>query len=719
MASPSIKQNNQRASSLPQFREWTVPLLPRRCAAWLLEVSLVAASALIPYGVGEYVRVQREAEVVPLSPVLAETRTAIGETFALPPAANQELAVPPLTNLLWWTALLAPVGLSSWQLYRLSRTGQTLPKQWLGVKVVTSKEDPPGLARGFVREGLGRYGVPLGVAYLIWRYSGAFPALGILSGLGGVMLAVEGSLLLLGSDRRPWHDRLAKTYVIDVWQQPRMSQQPYQVEIQSNWSSQSAQNSFTTIVLTARKLEPAHFHLLRWMRQHPGTTLVVGVSVLMVSVLGTFVGTQVYIQTQANQREFSQQSNQVFLALVEQLSSPVVESVEERRAVMIALARLDDPRGVPMLVDLLGQEETPTLIEALQQALVSSGVEALPYLRRLNQSLVNDLGAVGEGNPRERRLLELRLQASQRAIAKLLNLYSGQIHNLDLDRVDLASGSNQRLPFTLVLDRVDLSGNSFRSAILSQASLESVRFYGEGEDGRFGTFDDWISDLSGADLKEANLENALLQQVLIKRTNLLRANLKRANLQEAHLQGSNLSGAQLVGANLQQAILTEASLTGAELAEANFSLANLEGSNLTQVQGMGASFKMVNAARSQWEGATLSQANFYGANLQGADLSGVDLTQTDLREAQLQNASLQGADLSGADLRGANLKGANFEGVQLVPTSLPSSDQFLAPLPQEAAAANVAGVNFSQVKNLDLQQLDLICRRGGQHPQCP
>lgn len=719
MASPTFEQNNQHTSSLPGLKEWTVPLLPRRCAAWLLEVSIVVASALVPYGLGEYVRVSSESETVPLSPVLTQTQTLIGETLALPPETKTGRFVPPLTNLLWWTAMLTPIGLSGWQLYRLGKTGQTLPKQWLGVQVVTAQEDPPGISRSLVREGIGRYGLPLSIAYFIWRHTGAFPALGILSGLGGVMLLAEASLLLLGSRRRPWHDRLAKTYVIDVWQQKVASSQPYIVEIQSDWSSQTPQNCFTTVVLTARKLEPTRFHLLRWMRQHPGATLITGMIVVMVSVLGTFVGTQIYIQTQANQREFSQQNNQVFLALVEQLSSPVVESIEERRAAMIALARLNDPRAVPMLVDLLGQEEMPTLIEALQQALVSSGVEALPYLGRLNQSLVNDLDALGEGKPRERRLLELRLQASQRAIAKLLNLHSGQVHNFNLNRLDLAGGNNQQLPFTLVLDRVDLSGNSFRSAILSQASLESARFYGEGEDGRFGTFDDWTSDLSGADLKEVNLEKALLKQALIERTNLIRANLNQANLQEADLRGSNLSSAKLVAADLEEAVLADASLTGAELAEANFYLANLQGGNFAQVQGMGATFVGINGRRSQWEGADLSQANFQRANLQEADLSGADLTGANLQEAKLRYANFAQADLSAADLRGVSLSGANFEGVQLAETPSTGSDQFLEPLPQEASVAKISGVDFSEVRNLSLKQLELICRRGGRHPQCP
>jgi hypothetical protein len=122
------------------------------------------------------------------------------------------------------------------------------------------------------------------------------------------------------------------------------------------------------------------------MRRHPGLTLLIMAFAGMVSVLGTFVGTQIYIQSQANRREFKQQNNQVFLALVKQLSSSSATATEQRQGAILALARLDDSRAVPYLVDLLGQEKTPSLIDAIQQGLVSKGSEALPPLQRLNQS---------------------------------------------------------------------------------------------------------------------------------------------------------------------------------------------------------------------------------------------------------------------------------------------------------------------------------------------
>ncbi len=720
MASPTIEQNNKRSRPFSHIGERVVPLLPRRCAAWLLEASLITASALVPYSIGEYIRIYGQGETVPISPVLAQTRESISKTLALPPSPQSEAEVPPLTNLLWWTALLAPISISAWQLYQLGKTGQTLPKSWLGIQVIQPTGDVPGVGRAVVREGLGRYGLPLGTAYLIWRYAGAFPALGVLSGLAGLMLVIEGGMVLLGSRRRGWHDCLGKTYVVDAWQHlGEEIQQPYAVEVQSNWSTHVPQDGFTTIILTAHELEIPKFNLLRWMRQHPGTTIVSGVGVVVISVLGTFVGTQIYIQNQANYRDSTQQNNQVFLALVDQLSSPVLENLEERRAAILALARLNDPRAIPLLVDLLGQEENLPLMETLQQALVSSGVESLPYLHRLNRSLVNDIAALsGENSDEDGTLLESRLLTSQRAIAKLLTLHSGEIRSFDFDRTNLAGRSNQDPQFTLVLDRVDLAGNSFRGAILSNASLENSRFYGAGEDGRFGTFDDWISDLSGADFKEANLRGAILTLALIENTNLMGANLQQADLREAQLTGSNLSRANLVAANLTAAVLKNTSLTGANLTEANFYRANLQGGSLVKIEGAGANFSSGDLTQSNWQEANLFQSNFSDTNLREANLAATDLTGANLRNTDLRNADLRNANLSQADLRGANLAEANFQGVNFSQILAPSSDQFLAPAPQEASAAKIEGVDFSKVRNLNIRQVELICRQGGKHPQC-
>jgi len=738
MASPTMKNGVNQPSRLFRVRLHRLPLVTRRCAAWVVEVSLVAASALVPYSVGVYATQHSTAELVPLNPVLATTEEAIAKTFAIPLRSQNPRLVAPLTNLFWWGAIITPLVLTGWQLYLLSKTEQTLPKRWFGVRVVTATGAPPGLARVFLREGVGRWGLPLGTAYLIWRYSGAFPDLSILVGLTGLMLLAEGATLLFAPQRRSLHDRLAGTFVLTssrpgrpyangtVRTQPLQNGQPVRLEVQSTWTeldeegepNPKRQAKVTTIVLTP-ELERRRIHIWYWMRQHPGLTLLLVAFVGMTSILSTFVGTQVYIQSQANRREFNSQKNQVFLALVKQLSATTPNAPEERRGAILALATLDDPRAVPFLVDLLSQETREELIDTLQQAVVSTGAQALPHLQRLNQSLTNDSQALrGRGSSQERQLVALRQRASQRAIAKILTIYNGQIHNADLSRVDLSSASTTLAPFTLVLDNTDLSGINLKTAILSNASLRNSRFYSAGEDERWGTFDDWITDLSQADLKQANLTDAFLSHGLMNRTNLIRATLVRTNLSNAQMKGANLSSAVLINANLRQTLLENASLTGANLADAHLTQANLQGARLGRVSAVGAQFPLARLVQSDWQGADLTEANFAQANLQDANLSFTKLVGVNFTQAQLRNVSLRNADLSHADLRGANVAGVDFQGAIFAASKPVKSDQFIEASSFVADGALIKGVNFAAAKNLDQKQMKYICSQGGLHPEC-
>jgi uncharacterized protein YjbI with pentapeptide repeats/uncharacterized RDD family membrane protein YckC len=719
-----------------------LPLVTRRCAAWALELSLVAVSVLVPYNIGLYAK-NHSAAPVPLNPLLAASSEAIAKTLALPRRQQSTPQVPPLTNLFWCGALIAPVVAASWQLYNLRKSGQTLPKRWFGVRVVTASGAPPGWGSIFIREGISRWGLPIGTAYMIWRYTGAFPDLGILLGLAGFMLLGESAALLFDPRRRTLHDRLSGTFALDADSTHVTAEssfvtsslgrgQPIRlkvVETQSNSSVPEAHEETglnhkrhkksSTIVMISQP-SWGQLRLRGWMRQNPGLTLLIVAFACLVSVLGTFVGTQVYIQSQTNRRELKQQKNQEFLALVKQLSSTSGNVLEERRAAVMALATIDDKRSISFLADLLSQEKTVGLIDTIQQALVSSGPDALPYLQRLNQSLKNDLEAVQRrGMPSERRLIALRQRATQRAIAKIISIYSNQVHSADLSRIDLSSATTGVAPFTLVLDKIDLSGINFRSTVLTNASLRGSRFYGTGDDRRFGTFDDWIADLSGADLKEANLSGALLSHVLMNRTNLIRATLSQSNLSYAILTGANLSSAQLQNADLRQAVLENAIFTGANLVEANLTQANLQGARLGQVNAIGAYLQFGRLTQSDWQGADLSAANLGQANLQYANLSSTKLAGANLSNAQLQNANLRNADLSKADLRGANLAGADFQGASFAVSKTVKSDEFIEQSPAMTEPAIVKGVNFAQAKNLDRQQIAYICRQGGDHPQCP
>lgn len=741
MASPTIKTGSSQEGSrrFPRRLRLAVPLMTRRCAAVILEVSLVAASALVPYSIGLYAKEHSTAEPVPLNPVLVSTEEAIAKTLAYPLREQLNQQVAPLTNLFWCGALVLPVVVTGWQIYLLGKTGKTTPKRWFGVQVVTVYGEPPGLIRAAFREGVGRWGLPVGTAYLLWRYTGAFPDGGILLGLAGLMLLAESASALFNSRRRTLHDRLAGTYVFEATQsfspyvehfqtgQTRRYERSVTLEVENDWHSpdeaggtgQRRDRKVTMITIASHQQPRRPLSLWFWMRQHPGLTLLIIAFASMVSVLGTFVATQIYIQTQANRREFKKQDNQVFLALVKQLSSTSATAVEERQGAILALARLDDPRSAPFLVDLLAQEKTPALIDTIQQSLVSNGTKALPALQHLNQSLQNDQETLRRrGTPGERQLLAWRQRATNRAIAKILTIYTSQLHTADLSRTNLGQFSTAYAQFTLILDNLDLSGINFRSTNLSNASLRGSRFHGPGEDRRFGTFDDWITDLSGANLREADLTGSSLNNVLMNRSTLVRATLNRANLSDSFLAGANLSSAQLIGANLRQARLENASLTGADLSDAKFTSSNLHGARLGQVKAPGSDFSFADLSESNWQGADLSQANLKNANLQDADLSSTKLVGTNLRNAQLQNAKLHNSNLSTADLRRANLAGADFRGAIFASATPDQSSEFIETLSSTVSVARVKGVNFAKAKNLDAKQIEFICTYGGLHPRC-
>src|SRR4028119_1540791 len=127
MASPTIKTGSSQEGSrrFPLRLRLAFPLVTRRCAAVILEVSLVAASALVPYSIGLYAKEHSTTEPVPLNPVLASTEEAIAKTLAYPLREQLNQQVAPLTNLLWCGALVLPVVVTGWQIYLLGKTGKT------------------------------------------------------------------------------------------------------------------------------------------------------------------------------------------------------------------------------------------------------------------------------------------------------------------------------------------------------------------------------------------------------------------------------------------------------------------------------------------------------------------------------------------------------------------------------------------------------------------
>ncbi|MDE5076407.1 MAG: pentapeptide repeat-containing protein [Trichodesmium sp. St5_bin2_1] len=696
--------NNPEASW--QLKSKQLPIWVRRCGAWATEVSLILLSGTVPFYVGQLGNIGNRS--VPLNPAVAKTTEVIANTFGIP-LRNPNQKVTPLANLLWSGALFAPVVIVGWQLFLLATTGQTLPKRWFKIRVVATSGNSPGWKKTLVREGFGKWGLPMGTAYLIWRITGAFPSLGILFLLGGLTSFIDIYFIRFNKLRRTGHDQLGNTLVIDTCSF-QLDSNPFSL------NDTEKQVSTATIVLSKKKSES--FDLWPWVRQNPGMTLLVMTTVGMASVLGTIFGTQVYIQNQANWREFKQQDNDLFLALVNKLSL-TSNQPQQRRVSVLALGSTKDPRAIPLLVDLLAQEKEPSILDGIQQSLVSAGPTALPELRRLNQALKNDLESLSYGgNTQEQLLVSLRIRATQKAIAKILKVYSGSLKNVNLSGVDLGQITSTPASFTLILENTDLSGVKLRGAILNQASFKNSRFYGPGKDNRLGTFDDSIADLSGANLIEVNLTGTILGPVVMQHADLLRANLSKAKMPNSIIIKSNFSSAKLIETNLHRANLTEASFTGADLGSADLSEANLYRANLSKVKAEGATFRSSNLRESNWQGANLSGANFSRANLKKADLSLALLTNTNFQNAQLQNANLRNADLSLADLRGANLSGTDLKGAKLAVPKPNQADQFLANPLDIFKSDHLRGVNFNFAKNLNPNQINYICKQGGIHEKC-
>ncbi|MBD1828204.1 pentapeptide repeat-containing protein [Microcoleus vaginatus GB1-A2] len=707
MASPTAPGGINQPDPSWQTQSKQMPLLVRRCGAWAVEISLIAASALVPFSIGALVN--KESQSVPLNPSVAAASETVARTLGIP-VRDRNPRVAPLTNLFWSGALLAPAVLAGWQLFLLARTGQTIPKRWFGVKVVTASGTPPGFGQVLIRETLGRWGVPLGVAYGIWRLTGAFPDLLILGGLSGLAVLADGAFAWRYK-RQAGHDRLANTLVVNA-RSHQLSDNPVK---SPDWTEEDAQ--IAALVVTPQTGLKASASLWNWMRQHPGTTLVIVIIGSAGLILTLFVGTLIYTQSQANMRDSRQRNDELFVALVSKLSPTSASGAAGRRSAILALGAVEDSRAVPLLADLLAQEDNRAMLDAIQQALVSSGPKALPELQRLNQALSNDLDSLRFGGKApERELAAARQRTVQRAIGKILTVYSSQLNGVDLSRTDLAQSPAGPAQFTLVLNKVDLSGIKLRSANLTNASLQGARFYGTGEDRRPATFDDWVSDLSGANLEGVNLTGASLNSAVMNRTTFVRAVMNKANLSSGNLNSANFSSAILIGANLQQAQLKNASFTGADIGSANLSGADLSGARLAKVKAQGAQLSLTNLSKSEWQGADLSGADLSGANLQNADLSSTKLANVNLKDARLQNANLRNAEVSSVDFRGANLAGVNFKGAVFLGKA--ASEQFIQS-PTGSKSGRFLGVDFAEAKNLDKSQIAYICLQGGLHPNCP
>lgn len=718
MTTPIVKRSNQSGQSKQPEKANSLLLASRRFAAWAAEITLVVTSGLIPFSIGVYADSRSDFNRVPLNPVLVVTERAIARPLALPVSYGiRNVAWP--TNILWTIALLAPVTLSWWQLYLLAKTGSTIPKRWLKVRVVNEQGRPPGLGAVVIREGVGRWTVPVSIAYLLWRYSFAFPNLGLFTFLSLLMIVGEGIGLPSRRGRRALHDQLAGTYTIDATRPLPSSLLANNKQAQSADGNDEAEEWQEGEELAAAQTNQSP-NIWRRIQQNPNLTLF-GVGLTsMTAVLATLIGTQVYIQIQQSHRSTEKINRQQFLELRNQLNSNSGATNEQRQSAILAMGGINDPQSIKFLADLLVSETNPSLLDTIQQALTTVGPKAIPELKNKNQFLVSELESVGSTATQERELRQGRLQRNQRTINKILSVYSGKIEGVDLSSTQLGqSGTPGSSFFNLVLDNLDLSGVKFKSANLNQASFKGSRFRDVGEDGRWDTYDDVMADLSQAQLQQANLTDANLSRVLMNRIDLSRATLNRANLSNARLYEAKLNSAQLVGADLRNALLEKASLTGADLGDANLNEANLYAARLGRATAIGTQLSFTNLTNTDWQGADLSGAYLDRANLSNANLRATRLAGAVLRSAQMENANLQNADLSLADLRGANVAGADFKGAILAPSKQDPADQFVETPDLGSVSAVVQGVDFSKAKNLDPKQIAYICTQGGIHSSCP
>ncbi len=694
----------------------------RRLVAWGLEVGLLVGSVALPWSLGEAVRQQATAKTVPLTPGVALVQGAIARPLGWP-RHRLITTVPPLTNILWFTALVMPVALVGSQLHGLVTQGKTWPKAWLGLQVTSLNRPVPGLRATGMRE-LGRWGAPLAGAYGLWLASGAFPSLPWLGGLALVCGLGAGAMGQTNPSRRTWYDSLAGTRVVLL----RGGQVPtrYRPDPMDGQEEDFANGSPTSLLagpplvgltteeyggLTAIVLSPAESARVLgangWRRYLPVMGALAGV-VALGGVGALWLDRRLPVARGTS-------GDALFLALVENLSQNAT-SFSDRQAAALALASSDDPRAIPLLVDMLAQTGDPGLLETLQQALVTLGPPAIPQLQQLNLALANDLLALP---PEQRLTAQLRQRTVKRTLAKILVLHSGSFNQVDLSGTNLGYVFEGPDAFTLLLEQQNLAGIIWRNAVLSGARFRKAKFFDPGEDSRPDTFDDWVVDFSGSDLTEASLVAARLDHGLFNNTSLLRANLSNSLATYADFTGANASSAWFIAADVSHGQFQGTSLVGADFTDANLTQANLVEARLRQAHLAGATLVAANLSRADLAEAHLDAANLRGAVLVQANLSDAQLKETNLTQANLTQANLQGADLEGTVLTGANLSGVNLAGARFFTPEQFHRDGFVTTTAEPPSTEALLGVDFSKALNLEGEQLEYVCRQGGIHPACP
>lgn len=751
---------NAQNSIVPAPRIRSVALASRRLVAWSLEVGLVAMSAAVPWALGQYVLSTQTVALTPMEKTAEKTAEA-RPTARLNPLntpvpvnplvqkAQQEWAritqlplhrlhhtVPRLTNILWTAALIAPIAVAGGQCIQLNYTGCTWPKRWLGLRVFSMAGGSLQLHQVLNRELL-RWGLPVvvvgGVA-LATEFS-----LGVWTPAAVGLLAMVEGVSAIAPDKRAWHDRIANTYVTSVakipmgylpihkghkdaivssrngalWsQEDSTAVQLYgETGHDDEWWLTEAEGNLTSMVLVPRASlihQPRGPLVLRPSGSSQWSWWLITSGMVLACATGFGIG-------RITRSPSAQASEDIFLETAQKLANQSL-SGDDYGAAILMLAQTNDPRAAHYLTDLLSQTSQPEALATIQQALISQGLDSVPFLLALSRVLESDLQQSLDDDTRHLRLEQRHVV--QDAIAKLLTIHNGNLAGTQLDRVNLGAYHDADRAFKLIQPGLLAAGTNWQGANLNQAKLAGASFFDVGADGKPDTYDDISSNLSGSQLVAVNLERANLQGIQLDGANLRQANLSDANLVYGNLESAQLTNAQLIHINASQSQWQGGNLVGADLTQAIFNGADLSQARLNRIDASHSKWTKATLPQSTWVGANLMgadfrQTNLTRANFQGANLDSTNFTGADLRQANLQDTDLRRATLTGVNLTNADLSGAVFDDGHSVKNS------FITPNAQLNAANHLQGVNFSRARNLDGRQLNYICAQGGIHPTCP
>jgi len=116
-----------------------------------------------------------------------------GQSFA---AASGELDYAKIYAMCG-VALIGPLLLAAYQWSMIAKTGQSLAKRWLGMRII---HEDTGTAPGFVN----------GVLLRSWLFGFA----GFIPYVGGCIGIIDAVAIFIGNRRQTLHDRVARTLVI-------------------------------------------------------------------------------------------------------------------------------------------------------------------------------------------------------------------------------------------------------------------------------------------------------------------------------------------------------------------------------------------------------------------------------------------------------------------------------------------------------------------------